>query len=160
MTPTDNFYQPLSGNEMPRFGGIASMMRLPHAQDAEGLDACFVGVPFDLGTPATLASGLYQGALEKAGHSVLVLEDHDFQDCVDAIALVKANEMAAAFTAVSRCIRKLMAAGARAVTLGCTELPPAVPHHRRDEFECVLTDSIDALAKQVVSVFRPSFRIS
>ena len=42
--------QPLSGNAMPRFGGIASMMRLPIAASSEGLDACFVGVPFDLGT--------------------------------------------------------------------------------------------------------------
>ncbi|GAB2858965.1 agmatinase [Pseudoduganella ginsengisoli] len=42
--------QPLGGNEMPRSGGIATMMRLPHAPTAEGLDACFVGIPFDLGT--------------------------------------------------------------------------------------------------------------
>ncbi|WP_322092912.1 agmatinase [Paraburkholderia bannensis] len=42
--------QPLSGNAMPRFGGIASMMRLPIAETSAGLDACFVGVPFDLGT--------------------------------------------------------------------------------------------------------------
>lgn len=42
--------QPLSGNEMPRCGGIASMMRLPVYPSAEGLDACFIGVPFDLGT--------------------------------------------------------------------------------------------------------------
>ncbi len=42
--------QPLGGNEMPRFGGIATMMRLPHQPSADGLDACFVGVPFDIGT--------------------------------------------------------------------------------------------------------------
>ncbi|WP_137388272.1 agmatinase [Rhodoligotrophos defluvii] len=42
--------QPLSGNDMPRFGGIATMMRLPHVDSAEGLDACFVGVPMDIGT--------------------------------------------------------------------------------------------------------------
>src|SRR5580765_1961231 len=47
---SDNYFQPQSGNEMPRFGGIATMMRLPHAKDAARLDACFVGVPFDLGT--------------------------------------------------------------------------------------------------------------
>jgi guanidinobutyrase len=35
---------------MPRFGGLASMMRLPTQPSAEGLDACFVGVPFDIGT--------------------------------------------------------------------------------------------------------------
>jgi guanidinobutyrase len=43
-------FQPLSGNTMPRFGGIATMMRLPHVESTAGLDACFVGVPFDLGT--------------------------------------------------------------------------------------------------------------
>ena len=43
-------YQPLGGNEMPRFGGPATMMRLPSKENAEGLDVCFVGVPFDIGT--------------------------------------------------------------------------------------------------------------
>ncbi len=42
--------QPISGNEMPRFGGIATMMRLPSAGSAAGLDAAFIGVPFDIGT--------------------------------------------------------------------------------------------------------------
>lgn len=42
--------QPLSGNVMPRFGGIASMMRLPVAETAAGLHACFVGIPIDGGT--------------------------------------------------------------------------------------------------------------
>jgi len=42
--------QPLSGNAMPRFGGIATMMRLPFAESPVGLDAGFIGVPFDIGT--------------------------------------------------------------------------------------------------------------
>ncbi|MCF8161346.1 MAG: agmatinase [Polaromonas sp.] len=42
--------QPLSGNAMPRFGGIASMMRLPVAESAQGLDAAFIGIPLDIGT--------------------------------------------------------------------------------------------------------------
>jgi guanidinobutyrase len=42
--------QPLGGNEMPRFGGPATMMRLPAAESAAGLDACFVGVPLDIAT--------------------------------------------------------------------------------------------------------------
>jgi guanidinobutyrase len=42
--------QPLSGNAMPRFGGIASMMRLPIATSAAGLNAAFIGVPLDIGT--------------------------------------------------------------------------------------------------------------
>jgi guanidinobutyrase len=48
MTRTLN--QPLGGNEMPRFGGPGTMMRLPAQATAEGLDACFVGVPLDIGT--------------------------------------------------------------------------------------------------------------
>jgi guanidinobutyrase len=47
---TKTYNQPLGGNDMPRFGGIATMMRLPHQPNAEGLDVCFVGVPFDIGT--------------------------------------------------------------------------------------------------------------
>jgi guanidinobutyrase len=47
---TRHLNQPLGGNEMPRFGGLATMMRLPAQKTAEGLDACFVGVPFDIGT--------------------------------------------------------------------------------------------------------------
>ena len=35
--------QPLGGNEMPRFGGPATMMRLPAFETAEGLDVAFVG---------------------------------------------------------------------------------------------------------------------
>ncbi len=44
------FNQPLGGNTMPRFGGPATMMRLPAQDTAEGLDACFVGIPLDIGT--------------------------------------------------------------------------------------------------------------
>jgi guanidinobutyrase len=47
---TRHLHQPLGGNEMPRFGGLTTMMRLPTQKTAEGLDACFVGVPFDIGT--------------------------------------------------------------------------------------------------------------
>jgi guanidinobutyrase len=43
-------FQPLSGNVMPRFGGPATFMRLPAVDMDSGLDAAFVGVPFDIGT--------------------------------------------------------------------------------------------------------------
>ena len=46
----NSFNQPLGGNQMPRFAGPATMMRLPSAASAAGLDACFVGVPLDTGT--------------------------------------------------------------------------------------------------------------
>ncbi|MFD1158800.1 agmatinase [Roseovarius aestuarii] len=47
---TSQFNQPLGGNAMPRFGGDGTMMRLPLQRSAEGLNACFVGIPMDIGT--------------------------------------------------------------------------------------------------------------
>lgn len=44
------FNQPLGGNDMPRFAGPATMMRLPMQDTTKGLDACFIGVPMDIGT--------------------------------------------------------------------------------------------------------------
>lgn len=67
---SEEFNQPLSGNEMPRFGGISTMMRLPMQTDANGLDVCFVGVPFDLGT--SMRSGARFGPREIRANSVLI----------------------------------------------------------------------------------------
>ncbi len=53
------FNQPLGGNDMPRFAGPSTMMRLPAYETAEGLDACFIGVPLDIGT--SNRSGTRQG---------------------------------------------------------------------------------------------------
>lgn len=44
------FNQPLGGNDMPRFGGPATMMRLPAQTSAKGLDVAFIGIPMDIGT--------------------------------------------------------------------------------------------------------------
>ncbi len=45
-----SFNQPLGGNEMPRFAGPATFMRLPAADTAQGIDVGFVGIPVDAGT--------------------------------------------------------------------------------------------------------------
>ncbi|MFW2382166.1 MAG: agmatinase [Acidimicrobiales bacterium] len=42
--------QPLGGNEMPRFAGPGTFMRLPGTSSPTDLDVGIVGVPFDLGT--------------------------------------------------------------------------------------------------------------
>ena len=47
---TKTFYQPLSGNEMPRCGGPATFMRLPAITDLNKLDVAIIGIPFDIGT--------------------------------------------------------------------------------------------------------------
>jgi len=43
------YNQPLGGNDSPRFSGPNTMMRLPTQPTAEGLHACFVGIPMDHG---------------------------------------------------------------------------------------------------------------
>lgn len=47
-----NFNQPVSGFVSPRFGGIATFMRLPHVplEEAQGIDIGLVGIPWDGGT--------------------------------------------------------------------------------------------------------------
>lgn len=45
----NKFNAPPSANELARPSGIASMMRLPIAENTDGLDACFIGVPIDTG---------------------------------------------------------------------------------------------------------------
>jgi len=47
---TKKFYQPLSGNEMPRFAGTGTFMRLPAVALSQDLDVGFVGVPVDIAT--------------------------------------------------------------------------------------------------------------
>ncbi|MFV0258038.1 MAG: agmatinase [Acidimicrobiales bacterium] len=42
--------QPLGGDEMPRFGGPATFMRLPGTTPPADLDVAVVGVPLDIGT--------------------------------------------------------------------------------------------------------------
>ncbi|MDE2219088.1 MAG: agmatinase [Gammaproteobacteria bacterium] len=63
-------HQPLGGNQMPRFAGPATMMRLPQAASAAGLDACFVGVPLDIGT--SLRAGARFGPRDIRQNSVLI----------------------------------------------------------------------------------------
>ncbi len=67
---TNQFNQPLSGNDMPRFGGLASMFRLPTQDTAEGLDVALVGVPLDIGTSNRV--GTRYGPRQIRTESVLV----------------------------------------------------------------------------------------
>ena len=55
---------------MPRFGGIATMLRLPHLASAEGLDVAFIGVPLDIGT--SLRPGTRFGPREIRAQSVMI----------------------------------------------------------------------------------------
>jgi len=111
-----------------------------------------------MGTPATMQLGLYQDALRAAGYEPLTDPDNVIRDLsVQSIAAVKSNQDALAFAPAAQAIGRLTDLGARAVILGCTELPLAIPPTRRNEFPVVISDSIDALARAVLDAFaRPA----
>ena len=70
MNVAGSFNQPLSGNEMPRFGGTASMFRLPAQDSSDGLDVALIGVPLDIGT--SNRTGARYGPRAIRNESVLV----------------------------------------------------------------------------------------
>ena len=45
-----DFNQPISGNDLARFSGPNTFMRLPQAGSLDGLDVAVLGVPMDIGT--------------------------------------------------------------------------------------------------------------
>nr|XP_045611786.1 guanidinobutyrase-like isoform X1 [Procambarus clarkii] len=69
-TPSKDLNKPLTSNEMARPGGITSFMRLPVHTDTRDLDACFVGVPLDVGT--SNRSGTRMGPRQIRSESVLL----------------------------------------------------------------------------------------
>lgn len=108
-----------------------------------------------MGTEATLRMGLYQRHLEKHGYECIVPAQDEIEAyCTRSILAVKANRLADAYDPAAAGVRLLQARGVDAVVLGCTELPLAIPHDRRGEFDVVLTDSIDALALAVIQRYQ------
>jgi guanidinobutyrase len=117
--------QPLSGNAMPRFGGTATMMRLPAATSPEGLDAAFIGVPLDTGT--SNRSGARFGPRQIRAESALIrpynmatgaapfdtLQVADLGDVpVNPYSLEKSLPIITAF------YERVLAAGCKPLTLG------------------------------------------
>ncbi len=70
------FNQPVSGLVTPRFGGIATFMRLPHIalDDAKSLDIGIVGIPWDGGT--TNRPGPRHGPRQMREQSAMVRRMH------------------------------------------------------------------------------------
>jgi guanidinobutyrase len=122
MTPRN---QPLSGNEMPRFGGPGTMMRLPAATSPQGLDAAFIGVPLDTGT--SNRAGARFGPRQIRAESALLrpynlatgaapfdaLQVADLGDvAINTYSIAKSLEIITAF------YDTVLAAGCRPLTLG------------------------------------------
>lgn len=70
MTVENPFHQPQSGNDMPRFAGRATMMRLPFVENLDELDVAYVGVPLDIG--ASQRAGTRYGPRQIRAESVMI----------------------------------------------------------------------------------------
>ncbi len=117
--------QPLGGNQMPRFGGPSTMMRLPTQSGTEGLDACFVGIPMDIG--ASNRAGTRYGPRQIRAESCLIrpynmatraapfdsLMVADIGDvAIDTFNLPKCMDI------IANAYRSIIAEGCRPLTLG------------------------------------------
>ena len=131
----------------------ATALPILHIVDAAAAELLRLGVPGGtigvMGTAGTLAMRLYQQRLEARGYSCLVPTEAEMAALVTpAIAEVKANRVAEAYAPLAEAARALSARGARAVVLGCTEIPlgiaagPALPFP--------VCDTLDALARAAI----------
>ena len=128
----------------------ATPLPILHIVDAAEAELLRLGVPPGpiglMGTAATLAMRLYQARLEARGWACLTPSEAEQASLVTpAIARVKANDVHSAYPPLAEVARRLHARGARAVVLGCTEIPlgiaagPALPFP--------VCDTIDALVR-------------
>jgi aspartate racemase len=108
-----------------------------------------------MATTGTLAMRLYQDRLEARGYEVMVPSADEMTRIVmPAIDAVKANRVAEAYAPLAEEAVALAARGARAVVLGCTEIPlgiaagPALPFP--------VADTIDALARAAIAWAKPA----
>jgi aspartate racemase len=99
-----------------------------------------------IGTQATIELGLYQYMLNKLGWNCITPTKEEMNTLVQpAINLIKANNIEAAQPLIMNVVNRLIDSGAKAVVLGCTELPLAVK--QTEEQGIPLINSIDSLVK-------------
>ncbi|MEL6336404.1 MAG: agmatinase [Pseudomonadota bacterium] len=119
------FNQPLGGNEMPRFAGPVTFMRLPAAGTAAGLDACFVGIPMDIG--ASHRSGTRFGPRQIRAESAMIrpfnmatgaapFERMQVADIGDVP--INTFNLAASVAIIEEAFDAILATGCRPLTLG------------------------------------------
>ena len=115
-----------------------------------GVAAGTIGV---MGTQATVELCLYQYKLNKAGWTCIVPTKEEMDTLVQpAINLIKSGDMSRAYGMFMIVIDSLIARGATAVVLGCTEIPLAVNQDKRDAVP--LINSIDSLVKSAIKHFK------
>ena len=131
-----------------------------HIVDAAAADLRRIGIgpgPIGvMGTAATLSMRLYQDRLGRMGWDCLVpTEDEMRTKVTPSIALVKANRVAEAYGPLAEVVQALAGRGARAVVLGCTEIPLGLQAGPWQTLGVKLVDTIDALARAAIAWARP-----
>jgi aspartate racemase len=113
-----------------------------------GIGTGTIGV---MGTAGTLAMRLYQDRLGRLGWDCLVPDEAEIRRLVSpAIAAVKANRVAEAYAPLAEVVHSLADRGARAVVLGCTEIPLGIQAGPWQTLGVPLIDTIDALARAAI----------
>lgn len=143
------------------FAPMQAATRLPilHIVDAAAEELARQGIPEGpigvMGTAGTLAMRLYQDRLEARGYACLTPTEAEMADLVTpAIAEVKANHVAEAHAPLAVAAHNLVARGARAVVLGCTEIPLGIAAGPKLPFP--VCDTLDALAQVAIRWARKS----
>ena len=122
---------------------------------AEAVAMASPGAPMGIvATKATLATGMFDSRLLKMGFIPLLPDDAEMSGAIlPAIELVKAGYPAQAGRLLEPALRALLARGAAAVILACTELPVALDACASDlRPRCI--DSTGALARECVRWWR------
>lgn len=110
-----------------------------------------------MGTSATLRMRLYQDRLEQQGWRCITPTDEEMASLVSpAIAEVKANRVGEAYASLAEAVQRLASKGAKAVVLGCTEIPLGIQAGPYAMLPVPLIDTIDALALAAIRWARPN----
>ena len=105
-----------------------------------------------IGTQATVELGLYQYQLNRQGWNCITPDRSEMDTLVQpAINLIKSGDMSQAHDMFMIVIDSLIARGARAIVLGCTEIPLAVREDNQNGIP--LINSIDSLVKVAIKEF-------
>ncbi len=110
------------------------------------IDNQIIGV---MGTQGTIEYGIYQNHLENQGWKCIVPDKAEMDYFVQpAIDFIKGGKIEEAHHLLVKVIDSLIERGAKAVVLGCTELPLAVRELEQNSIP--LVNSIDSLVKKAI----------
>ena len=106
-----------------------------------------------MGTQASIELGLYQYRLNKLGWDCIVPTKEEMDTLVQpAIDLIKANCIAEAHPMLMTAIHSLIDKGAKAVVLGCTEIPLSIRENTVQDTPII--NSIDSLVMSAIKEFK------